>query len=157
MWTRRGSCGRRTPRRTHQQRRVALDAETVEVLRDQLARCEERASAIAMSLSRDRYVFSPDSDGGTPLVPDTATLRFSRMAFRLGITTNLHALRHYSATGLIAAGVDVRTVAGRLGHGGGGATTLRVYAAWLSESDQRAAASLMARMPERPGRVGPSS
>src|SRR4051794_13467251 len=41
-----------------------------------------------------------------------------------------HALRHYSATELLAAGVDLRTVAGRLGHGGGGATTLRVYAAW---------------------------
>ncbi|MFG3298859.1 tyrosine-type recombinase/integrase [Micromonospora chersina] len=72
------------------------------------------------------------------------------MAARLGIATNLHALRHYSATELIAAGVDVRTVAGRLGHGGGGATTLRVYAAWLSESDQRAAASLAARIPGPP-------
>ena len=59
----------------------------------------------------------------------------------------MHALRHYSATELIAAGVDVRTVAGRLGHGGGGATTLRVYAAWLSESDQRAAAALSRRLP----------
>jgi hypothetical protein len=46
--------------------------------------------------------------------------------------------------------VDVRTVAGRLGHGGGGATTLRVYAAWLSEADQRAATVLSARMPARP-------
>ncbi|MFI6160756.1 GntR family transcriptional regulator [Micromonospora haikouensis] len=62
----------------------------------------------------------------------------------------MHALRHYSATELINAGVDVRTVAGRLGHGGGGTTTLRVYAAWLSESDQRAAGTLAARMPTRP-------
>ncbi|MEU2703110.1 winged helix-turn-helix domain-containing protein [Micromonospora aurantiaca (nom. illeg.)] len=62
----------------------------------------------------------------------------------------MHALRHYSATELINAGVDVRTVAGRLGHGGGGTTTLRVYAAWLSESDQRAAGKLAARMPPRP-------
>ena len=69
---------------------------------------------------------------------------------RLGIDTTLHKLRHYSATELIAAGVDVRTVAGRLGHGGGGTTTLRVYAAWVSESDQRAAGSAGARMPARP-------
>src|SRR5262249_2388098 len=33
---------------------------------------------------------------------------------------------HYSATELVAAGVDVRTVAGRLGQSGGGTTTLRV-------------------------------
>jgi site-specific recombinase XerD len=43
---------------------------------------------------------------------------------------NLHQLRHYSATELIAAGVDVRTVADHLGHGGGGSTTLRTYTAW---------------------------
>ncbi|WP_444948528.1 hypothetical protein [Micromonospora ureilytica] len=54
--------------------------------------------------------------------------------------------------------MDVRTVAGRLGHGGGGATTLRVYAAWLAESDQRAAPVLAGRdasPPLRPAvRVG---
>jgi integrase len=37
------------------------------------------------------------------------------MVNRLGIQTTLHKLRHYSATELIAAGVDPRTVAGLLG------------------------------------------
>jgi DNA-binding transcriptional regulator YhcF (GntR family) len=72
------------------------------------------------------------------------------MANRLGLDTHLHNLRHYSATELIAAGVDVRTVAGRLGHGGGGTTTLRVYAAWVAEADQRAAQGLAERLPVRP-------
>ena len=62
----------------------------------------------------------------------------------------MHKLRHYSATELIAAGVDLRTVAGRLGHGGGGTTTLRTYTAWVSEADQRAATGLGTRMPTRP-------
>jgi integrase len=91
-------------------------------------------------------------------VPSSVSQRYSRLAQRLRIDTHLHALQHYSATELIAAGVDVRTVAGRLGHSGGGTTTLRVYAAWLSESDQRASAGLAARMPARPlrpvGRAG---
>jgi hypothetical protein len=51
------------------------------------------------------------------------------MCARLGWDMNLHQLRHYSATELIAAGVDVRAVAGRLGNGGGGSTTLRAYTA----------------------------
>jgi hypothetical protein len=72
------------------------------------------------------------------------------MCARLGWDMNLHELRHYSATELIAAGVDVRTVAGRLGHSGGGTTTLRVYTAWVSEADQRASGSLAGRMPELP-------
>jgi integrase len=68
------------------------------------------------------------------------------MAKRLGIRTTLHRLRHYSATELIAAGVDVRTIAGRLGRGGGGTTTLRVYAAFVNDADQRAAAALARRL-----------
>jgi len=63
---------------------------------------------------------------------------------------HLHQLRHYSATELISAGVDVRTVAGRLGHVGGGTTTLRVDSAWVAEANQRAAHSLGARMPGLP-------
>ena len=81
------------------------------------------------------------------LRPDSVTQRYGRLAKRLGIKTHLHALRHYSATELIAAGVDPRTVAGRLGHSGGGSTTLRVYSAWVSEADQRAAVSLARRLP----------
>jgi integrase len=72
------------------------------------------------------------------------------MTDRLGVATTLHKLRHYSATELILGGVDVRTVAGRLGHGGGGTTTLRTYTAWVSEADQRAATGLAGRMPVRP-------
>src|SRR5689334_23479478 len=71
------------------------------------------------------------------------------MCAGLGYAIHHHQLRHYSATELISAGVDVRTVAGRLGHGGGGATTLRVYTAWVAEADQRAAAALGPRMPRR--------
>ena len=79
------------------------------------------------------------------------THRYARMCAELGIDSHLHALRHYSATELLTAGVDLRTVAGRLGHGGGGATTLRVYAAWVGESDQRAAQLLADRL-RRPSR-----
>jgi site-specific recombinase XerD len=72
------------------------------------------------------------------------------MCTALGIDSHLHALRHYSATELLTAGVDLRTVAGRLGHGGGGSTTLREYAAFVVESDRRAADILGSRL-KRPG------
>jgi len=75
--------------------------------------------------------------------------RYRRMATRLNLrSTRLHSLRHYSATELLAAGVDLRTVAGRLGHGGGGATTLKVYAAWVDEADRRAAETMAHIMPK---------
>ena len=52
------------------------------------------------------------------------------------------SLRHYSASQLLAGGIDLRNTAARLRHGGGGATTLRHYADPVSEVDRRAAAYL---------------
>jgi integrase len=54
---------------------------------------------------------------------------------------NIKALRHYTASQLLAGGIDLRNTAARLGHGGG-ATTLRHYADPVSEVDRRAAAYL---------------
>ena len=71
--------------------------------------------------------------------PDAVTHRFGRLARRLGLHARLHDLRHYAATQLIAGGVDVRTVSGRIGHAGGGATTLRVYTHFQAAVDRRAA------------------
>lgn len=140
--------------KTHQQRRITLDDQTLALLRAYLRRCTERAAALGLELPTDARIFSGAPDGSTWLKPDSVGQRYVRMCARLGWDMNIHQLRHYSATELIAAGVDVRTVAGRLGHGGGGATTLRVYSAWVSEADQRAAGSLADRMPALPVGVG---
>ncbi|WP_433784606.1 tyrosine-type recombinase/integrase [Actinomycetospora sp. CA-101289] len=136
--------------KTHQRRHVTIDPGTVEALQEHRRRWEERCAALETELSPDAYVFSSSPTGQKHLTPSSVTQRYSKMADRLGIDTHLHNLRHYSATELIAGGVDVRTVAGRLGHGGGGTTTLRVYAAWVAEADQRAAQGLADRLPERP-------
>jgi integrase len=136
--------------KSHQQRRITLDEQTVELLRFYYERCVERASAVGLGLDGASRIFSNSPDGSTWLKPDSVGQRYIRMCARLGWDMNIHQLRHYSATELIAAGVDVRTVAGRMGYGGGGATTLRVYSAWLSEADQRAAGSLAVRMPAPP-------
>lgn len=136
--------------KTHQQRRIVLDPETAAVLEEHQARVHGRSAVLGVRLDVDAFVFSPEPDGLLPMNPDTATQRYQRMATRLGIKTTLKNLRHYTATELISGGVDVRTVAGRLGHGGGGSTTLRVYAAWTSEADQRAARTVSGRMPARP-------
>ncbi|MBO0811289.1 MAG: tyrosine-type recombinase/integrase [Microlunatus sp.] len=136
--------------KTHQQRRITLESATVEILRELRAEAEARAAAIGANLTPDAYVFSLVPDSSTYRLPDSVSQRYSKTAARLGIKTHLHQLRHYSATELIAAGVDIRTVAGRLGHSGGGTTTLRVYTAFVSEADQRASEALKRRMPTRP-------
>ena len=133
--------------KTHQQRRIALDPDTLVILREHIARVDQRAQLLGITIPDDAFLFSLDPDCRTPLVPDSVSQRYDRLVGRLGITTTLHKLRHYNATELIAGGADVRTVAGRLGHGGGGTTTLRIYAAWVSEADQRAAPTIAAKLP----------
>ncbi|MGH3533502.1 MAG: tyrosine-type recombinase/integrase [Pseudonocardiaceae bacterium] len=136
--------------KTHQMRIVSLDPDTIAILRDHKQRVEQRCAETGTTLPDDAFVFSYSVDHRRHCDPDGITHRYSRMTVGLGLDTHLHALRHYSATELIAAGVDVRTVAGRLGHGGGGATTLRVYAAWMAAADKTAAELLAARLPKPP-------
>ena len=139
--------------KTHRMRRIALDSETVDVLRAHRERYEAASRAVGVEPTDDAFLFSYDILHGRPCNPHGVSHRYSEMCANLGIDTHLHELRHYSATELLAAGVDLRTVAGRLGHSGGGATTLRVYAAWVSASDRRAAEILGHRM-QRPDRRG---
>jgi len=136
--------------KTHQMRIVSLDPDTVAILTDHKRRVEYQCAGIGTTLTDDAFVFSYAPDHRRHCDPDGITHRYARMTAGLGLDTHLHALRHYSATELIAAGVDVRTVAGRLGHGGGGATTLRVYAAWLAAADKSAAGLLASRLPKPP-------
>ncbi|KAA1011549.1 tyrosine-type recombinase/integrase [Pseudonocardia sp. EV170527-09] len=146
-----GQVGARTwekTTKTHQRRRIVVDPQTLALLQAYLRHSAETAAGLGVELRPDSFVFTRSPDGSTWLKPDSLTQRYARMCARLGWNMHLHQLRHYSATELIAAGVDVRTVAGRLGHGGGGTTTLRVYSAWVAEADQRAAGSLAARLPQ---------
>lgn len=135
--------------KTHQQRRITLDEQTLTLLGAFKRHCAQRAN-LGDEMPGKARIFSLSPDGSTWIKPDTVSQRYARMCARIGWDMNIHQLRHYSATELITAGVDVRTVAGRLGHSGGGATTLKVYSAWVSETDQRAAGTLAGRMPALP-------
>ncbi|WP_219417621.1 tyrosine-type recombinase/integrase [Pseudonocardia nigra] len=138
--------------KSHQMRRIALDLDTVTVLAKHRERYEERVRALGEEPTEQAFLFSYQPLADRPMDPSAVTHRYGRTCAKLGIGSHLHALRHYSATELLTAGVDLHTVAGRLGHGGGGATTLRVYAAWVGEADRRAADILGKRMrrPDQP-------
>lgn len=143
--------GKRTwekPTKTHQKRRIALDEQTAQLLGAYRRHCAKRAELADMPESA--RIFSASPAGSTWLKPDSVSQRYARMCARFGWDMHIHQLRHYSATELISAGVDVTTVGGRLGHGGGGSTTLRFYTAWVSESDQRVVKNLAGHMPDLP-------
>jgi len=154
--------GKEKDTKTHQMRRVALDSETVALLSAHKDWTRKELAKVKVDIADDMFVFMNDryydsasrkyktaKDATQPYSPDSISRRYKRMAAGLGINTHIHALRHFSATELLSAGVDLRTVAGRLGHGGGVATTLRVYAAWVAASARKAAEILGSRLPKR--------
>jgi integrase len=142
--------------KTHQQRKITLDPPTLDFLKLFRARKEALAATLDLRLPDDARIFSRDADGATWPLPDSVSQRYERMCRRLGYDFNIKEIgttRNSVLLGheLIAAGVDLRTVAGRLGHSGGGVTTFRVYSAFRPEADARAATALSPRLPLLPG------
>jgi len=128
--------------KTHAARHIALDADTAAVLTSQKRRISERALASGTTLGDEAFVFSHSPDASTSLQPNDVTKEFIRVRHRVGLeSVRLHDLRHFAATRLLAAGVPVRTVSGRLGHANA-STTLGVYAHFLEASDREAAEAL---------------
>jgi integrase len=153
------------PTKTHASRDLALDPVCVEVLRRRWAYALELSTEAHSPLVDDPYVLSYNANGATPANPDTFTHRFGALCVAMekpalellrktkpkAERTDLapgerwpfrfHDLRHFSVTTLIAAGVDVRTVAERHGHARA-TMTLDRYAHALPERDREAAGVL---------------
>jgi integrase len=125
--------------KTHRSRRIALDPSTVAVLRSQEIRMTARADLAGVELWSDPFVWSQDLACREPYRPGRVTDTFRTLRNRLGMEDlDFHHLRHFAATTLAGAGVDVRTIAGRLGHANP-AITLRTYAHFLEATDRQAA------------------
>lgn len=138
--------------KTDQARRVSLDEGTVAALVEHRDRLEKIAAACGVALAEDPFVFTEAVDASMPWRPDSTTRAFRTLCARAGVEgVRFHDLRHYVATRLLAAGVDVRTVAGRLGHWNP-ATMLNVYAHFVPEADQQAAEVLGRMFGEAMGR-----
>jgi integrase len=126
--------------KTGNRRRISLDPDTVAVLRAHRLRAVERALACGNPLAVDAFVFTLEADGSRPWRPDLPTHRLRRLADKLDLPNlRLHDLRHFGASEMLAGAVELSTVAGRLGHAGGGRTTLAVYAHLLEHADENAA------------------
>jgi integrase len=138
----RGGQKMRKDTKTHQERDLAIDAVTVAVLADRKQHAQALLASASVKLAAAAYVFSSDPVGASPWNPDWVTHKVAEVAEGVGVRLNIKALRHYTASQLLAGGIDLRNTAARLGHGGGGATTLRHYADPVPEVDRRAAAYL---------------
>ena len=128
--------------KTHQDRYLAIDPVTCTLIQEHIAAAEAALAGTGVKLTQDAYLFSNQPANTRPWNPDWATHRVADLAGAAGVELNIKAMRHYTASQLLAAGFDLGNTAARLGHSGGGATTLKHYADPVSEVDRRAAAYL---------------
>jgi integrase len=128
--------------KTHQRRSLALDVFSQSVLFKHRERAETWAADAQVPFNPEGYVLTIDPTGNEPTKPDSLGQAFGRLCAKTGRNgLTLHSLRHFAATYLVASGVDVRTVAGRLGHSDP-SLTLRIYSAAVTERDRHAAGVL---------------
>jgi len=122
--------------------RVVVAPDTCALVESYLDETRAVLAAVGVELAEDAYLFSNDPVHARPWNPNWATHRVANAAAAAGIKLAIKGLRHYTASQLLAASFDLRNTAARLGHSGGGATTLRHYADPVPEVDRRAAAYL---------------
>ena len=126
--------------KTGDERTVSLDEWTFTRLAQYREHCVGLANEAKTHLRETAFLFSKDIDGATPMSPDYLSSMYQKARAKVGFkNVRLHDLRHFHATALLTGGVDVATVAGRLGHSGGGRMTLAVYAHYIEPADRKAA------------------
>jgi integrase len=122
--------------KTDKARSVPLSRPALEALQRQ--RAMQAADKLrAGALYEDRgWVFADEL--GACISPMAATDAYARIAQKAKISsTRLHDMRHTAATTLLLSGVDVRTVAGILGHSVA-TTTLSIYAHVMVDAERDA-------------------
>lgn len=131
----------KTPKTRRGYRLVNLPPNVVDILRTHQRRQAEQRLVLGIGRSgpEDLVFCRPD---GSPLSPDNLSRDWRRASKALGLPPVMfHALRHSSASALIAAGLDVGSVSRRLGHANR-ATTLRIYTHHFAASDTAAAEAI---------------
>lgn len=123
------------PPKSGKGRAVYLTAETLRLL-EQLRRSQRKDCLRAgTGWNSECCIFG---DKGIMLHPTTPTGWWRKFLRRNGLPHRpLHALRHTSATLLLANGVDIKTVSARLGHSSLEVT--EIYLHLVTEADRRAA------------------
>ncbi|MBF8193971.1 site-specific integrase [Nonomuraea sp. K274] len=104
-----------TPKTDASDREIAVDAETMTILKEHKKRQAAERLAAGEDWINSGFVFTDEI--GRPLHPQQVTDRFYWLCYQAGLPPiRLHDLRHGAATAMLAAGVDIKIVQETLGH-----------------------------------------
>lgn len=120
-------------------RTVRLTTGTLTVLREHKKKQTERYVGLGIRPTQDLVV---TSQLGTVVNPNNLTRAMERLIQDADLPRlTVHGLRHVAATLLVASGIDLRTVADRLGHANA-SVTLDKYSHIVPDAQERAVAAL---------------
>ncbi|MCU1487676.1 MAG: integrase family protein [Actinomycetia bacterium] len=130
------------PTKSHQQRTVLLDPDTLELIHAHIAECERRAAFFDAVLRPNAFILCDQrtdagADGSIPWRPNRLTQAHARLRLRVGSEARLHDLRHHTASVLADAGEGIPAIAARLGNHP--ETAARRYAHLVGGAQERAA------------------
>lgn len=136
------------PTKNRRARPVALDPETLGVLREQVEHLEQRATELGVVLDPDAYVFSDEPDGTVPWKPGAVTRYFDRLRKRVGLDgVDFHHLRKFMETYGQEAGFSPVQVALRAGHDP--SVAARHYTGSVAETDRALAMAVASLLLEQ--------
>jgi integrase len=117
-------------------RRVAVGDGTMAVLRELLRQLDERARDFdVIAYPAEGFLFSPDVDGRSPLMPDSINKRFRAIVVKTGVRITPHMLRHHAATA-VAPFLTETDMMGRFGWRT--STMVRRYVDYKGAKDREA-------------------
>jgi integrase len=121
------------------ERTIAIPAALVDLLREQKTRVLATALKWGKGYRRDPLFVFPGL-AGEPMSPQSLTLRMRQVMRRARVEglSPCHAWRHTSATALLHAGQNIKTIQARLGHSTP-AITMGLYVHPAEEADRSAA------------------
>lgn len=125
--------------KTDEPRKVGMPPSLLVSLEAHRLRQDEFRRQFATTYRTDLDLIFANPDG-SPLMPNSVSATVSRLCRKLGLPkgASLHVLRHSHASLLLANGVDLATVAARLGHSSV-RTTADIYAHAIRGKDHAAA------------------
>lgn len=137
------------PPKDYEVRTVTVNQSCLELIRMLQQEKQQEAARLGTQWHNEGWLFT--TWNGEIMNPQTPTKQFSKFLERHGLQhRKFHSLRHTSATLLLYAGVNIKQVQGRLGHGD--IETTNKYLHVLEEADVEAARALDIMLLPKPKR-----
>jgi integrase len=130
------------PKTARSKRTIALYPASALALKAHREKAEADRAMLGCPLKADDLVLAeppPDNTSyGKPMLPNTLTHAFTKIARKAGLNVRLHDLRHTHISQLIRQGIYPKVIADRAGHSTIN-TTMGIYGHLFSETQREAA------------------